>query len=392
MAVIASASITLTSITDVASTTRYYKLQSSTLAKPAKPTAKPPSGWTTTEPTYAAVATSSLYTCDLTVFSDGTYAYSDVSLSSSYEAAKDAYNQAIEAAKTASNYMEYTSAGLDVGNKASGKWTGFRTRMAESAFQVLDAAGAVLASYGASVVELGRSTKTAVIKLCGGIGEMAGAVGGTRDLFKISSNGDLWIKGYGVTVEGDHLELVGTVGATVNGRSVPGMESSDGYWGLVAPDGSASAYVRTTSSGIIPYKSGGASSIGTAGWPFNSIYGKAVYVDGVSLATTVSDSGWKWLKGPYGTDKRGVKYRLKGGVVYIVADLDGDSNITVTGGGTSLGTLPEGYRPTSTILSACTGKSNNLGQLRVTSEGVVTAFLFGSNSVYFASSLTYPVG
>lgn len=220
MAVIASASITLTAITDVASTTRYYKLQSSTLAKPAKPTAKPPSGWTTTEPTYAAVATSSLYTCDLTVFSDGTYAYSDVSLSSSYEAAKDAYNQAIEAAKTASNYMEYTSAGLDVGNKASGKWTGFRTRMAESAFQVLDAAGAVLASYGASVVELGRSTKTAVIKLCGGIGEMAGAVGGTRDLFKISSNGDLWIKGYGVTVEGDHLELVGGSSATINGTGL----------------------------------------------------------------------------------------------------------------------------------------------------------------------------
>lgn len=220
MAVIASASITLTSITDVASTTRYYKLQSSTLAKPAKPTAKPPSGWTTTEPTYAAVATSSLYTCDLTVFSDGTYAYSDVSLSSSYEAAKDAYNHAIEAAKTASNYMEYTSSGLDVGNKTSGKWAGFRTRMASTAFQVLDAAGAVLASYGASVVELGKNAKTAVVKLCGGIGEIAGSVGATRDLLKVSSNGDLWIKGYGVTVEGDHLELVGGSSATINGTGL----------------------------------------------------------------------------------------------------------------------------------------------------------------------------
>lgn len=329
MAVIASASITLTAITDVASTTRYYKLQSSTLAKPAKPTAKPPSGWTTTEPTYAAVATSSLYTCDLTVFSDGTYAYSDVSLSSSYEAAKDAYNQAIEAAKTASNYMSYTSAGLEVGNKSSGAWTGFRTRMAATAFQVLSSTGAILASYGADLIELGKNAKTAVVKLCGGIGEVSGSVGSTRDMLKVSSVGDLWIKGYGVTIEGDHLALVGSVGATING---------------------------------------------------------------VALAPLAADSGWKWLKGPYGTDKQGVKYRLKGGVVYIVADLGGDSNITVTDGGVSLGTLPNGYRPTSTIISACTGKSNNLGQFSVTSAGVVTAFLFGSNSAYFAASLTYPVG
>lgn len=172
MAVIASASITLTAITDVASTTRYYKLQSSTLAKPAKPTAKPPSGWTTTEPTYAAVATSSLYTCDLTVFSDGTYAYSDVSLSSSYEAAKDAYNQAIEAAKTASNFIGFSDAGLDVGNKTSGVWSGFRSRMAAGAFQVLDAAGVIVASYGAKLIELGKNATDAVIKLCGGKGEI----------------------------------------------------------------------------------------------------------------------------------------------------------------------------------------------------------------------------
>ncbi|WP_158544577.1 phage tail protein [Eggerthella sinensis] len=309
------------------------------------------------------------------------------------QSAADAAKTAADAAaKTATNYMEYTSSGLDVGNKASGKWAGFRSRMAAGAFQILDAAGTIVASYGASVVEIGRNAKTAVVKLCGGIGEIAGSVGATRDLLKVSSNGDLWIKGYGVTVEGDHLELVGGSSATLNGRSVPGMESSGGYWGLVAPDGSASAYVRTTSSGIIPYQSGGASSIGTAGWPFNSIYGKAVYVDGVSLASTVSDSGWVWLKGPSGTDKQGVKYRLKAGVVYLVADLGGDSGITVASGGTSLGTLPAGYRPASTVLAACTGKGNNLGQLRVTPAGAVTAFLFGSSSAYFAASLTYPVG
>lgn len=95
MAVKARAEITLSSIRDVQSVTRYYLLQSSTSAVPSKPTTNPPGGdWVTAEPTYTSGSTNSLYFVDLTVFSDGTFAYSDVSLSSSYEAAKVAYNKA----------------------------------------------------------------------------------------------------------------------------------------------------------------------------------------------------------------------------------------------------------------------------------------------------------
>ena len=102
MAVKAAGSVTVASITDVVSTTRYYLLQSSTLTAPAKPTANPPGGsWSATEPTYTEGSTNSLYACDLTTFSDGTWAYSAVSLSTSYEAAKAAYNKAVAAANTA---------------------------------------------------------------------------------------------------------------------------------------------------------------------------------------------------------------------------------------------------------------------------------------------------
>ena len=104
MAVKAKAEITIASIRDVKSTTRYYLLQSSTAAKPAKPTANPPGGsWVKTEPTYTAGSTNSLYFTDLTVFSDDTFAYSDVSLSSSYEAAKTAYNKAVAAQQSIDN-------------------------------------------------------------------------------------------------------------------------------------------------------------------------------------------------------------------------------------------------------------------------------------------------
>lgn len=95
MAVKAKAEITLAAITDIQSLTRYYLVQSSTSSAPAKPTTfTPPSGWTTTEPAYDSTGTYSLYTTDRTVFSDGSFVYSDVSLSSSYEAAKVAYNKA----------------------------------------------------------------------------------------------------------------------------------------------------------------------------------------------------------------------------------------------------------------------------------------------------------
>ncbi len=91
----ASATITLSSVVDVWSTTRYYLLQSSTQAAPAKPTTNPPTGgWNDTEPTYTSGSTNTLYFTDLTVFSDGSWAYSLVSVSSAYEAAKAAWNKA----------------------------------------------------------------------------------------------------------------------------------------------------------------------------------------------------------------------------------------------------------------------------------------------------------
>ena len=77
---------------NVENTTRYYMLD---LSSPAKPTVNPPpSQWGTTEPTYTPGNEENLYFTDCTEFSDGTFAYSDISLSSSYAAAKAAYEEA----------------------------------------------------------------------------------------------------------------------------------------------------------------------------------------------------------------------------------------------------------------------------------------------------------
>lgn len=103
--ILARNSVTVSIQKDVDAVYRYYKLQSSTAAVPAKPTSittLPPSGWSDTEPTYTEGSTNSLYTVDLTIFTDGTFQYSEVSLSSSYEAAKQAYNKAYTAEQAAS--------------------------------------------------------------------------------------------------------------------------------------------------------------------------------------------------------------------------------------------------------------------------------------------------
>lgn len=101
MAVKASVTITISKYRDTDSITRYYKLQASTASIPAKPTTLIPNGWTDTEPTYDSGSTNTLYIVDRYIFSDGTFQYTEVSKSTSYEAAKEAYNKAIAAQTTA---------------------------------------------------------------------------------------------------------------------------------------------------------------------------------------------------------------------------------------------------------------------------------------------------
>lgn len=111
MSIKASAQITLSYMIDIVATYRYYLLQASTLAKPSVPTTYPPKNWNDAEPTYVDGATNSLYFVDLTEFSDGSFVYSPVSLSSAYEAAKLAYNKA-QAAQDKADSIKITGRNL----------------------------------------------------------------------------------------------------------------------------------------------------------------------------------------------------------------------------------------------------------------------------------------
>ena len=104
MAVVASDRLTLATLPSPSYVRTYYLKQSSTLNPPGVPTTNPPGGnWSTTEPTFVQNETATVYTVMLTAYGTVSFEYGPVQKSASFEAAKQAYNQAISAGNSASD-------------------------------------------------------------------------------------------------------------------------------------------------------------------------------------------------------------------------------------------------------------------------------------------------
>ena len=87
--------------------------------------------------------------------SDGVTPDIDVSFWTRDKAAKE---EAAAAAKVATNFLNYDSTnGLIMGNKISGSWSGYRSQMLPTAFNILDASGNTLSSYG-TVTTIGKTS------------------------------------------------------------------------------------------------------------------------------------------------------------------------------------------------------------------------------------------
>ena len=119
----------------------------------------------------------------------------------------------LQAAKTATNFMQFTDgAGLEVGNKTSGSWSGYRTKISASAFEILNRAGTTLAYYGDKLIQLGKNAKDAVIELCGGVGKIL--------VETKSGNAALSIQSEYVDIKGVHesvLETLSSSGSCIAG-------------------------------------------------------------------------------------------------------------------------------------------------------------------------------
>lgn len=181
---------------------------------------------------------------------DWTPASEDMATASSVKQTAEALTVEIgDAAKTATSFMSYDAAdGLQIGNKTSGSWAGFRTQITSKAFNVLSAAGEVLASYGANLIELGKNSVNAIIKLCGGKGEIS--YNGDEDYFEIKGdnlrlNAASWASLYSYWTNGSNMASKTSVNVASDQVNIYSQDSSNlndevGTW-------------RTTYVGVRPY-------------------------------------------------------------------------------------------------------------------------------------------
>ena len=384
MTIKAAGSVTVASITDVASTTRYYLLQASTLSAPAKPTAKPPGGsWSATEPTYTEGSTNSLYTCDLTTFSDGTFAYSSVSLSTSYEAAKAAYNKAVAAAAAAAATDQHFWADTDgahVSSTGDHDTSGFHQLMT-SVKNAFMHGTTDLMTISENLIELGKNSTSAIIKLCNGTGSLQVI---TTAISSTASAAVMTLKSAYTAVQGQYNAILRTTNG-LTGSSYITAEVTTGY---LDDSTTGPMYVDVKSESGSQYSDIMVSPTDIA---FDS--GGTYTFDGISvsadrLTTLLSDTGWTWLAN-YGSGD-GIRWRCVAGVVYVQAAIYGEH--TVGAGGWNAGTIPAAYRPSSDVAVAGVsfGALTNPTQLSARSDGNVNLWA-PSDTTYFGGSLSYPL-
>lgn len=221
MSVLARAEVTLAWSAGIVATVRYYQLAAATAATPTVPTTSTDLGsWSETEP--AADVTKVLWTCERTVYADGTESWSKASKSTSYEAAKDAKSTATDArdkADALSTVIHDGADGVSVGRSADGGATypQGRTRQSSDAFEVLDDGGETLSSFSKDKVRLGIGSSTSEIDMVDGHGRIFGYLDP-----QMADPGD------GITelrISSDKfLSMVGTNGTTVGAVDGPNNE------------------------------------------------------------------------------------------------------------------------------------------------------------------------
>lgn len=108
----------------------------------------------------------------------------------------------------------------------------------------------------------------------------------------------------------------------------------------------------------------------------------AFMVDWDGNIECASDTAWITINST-------IKYRIHHGVCYVVGI---STNVTqVATGGTVVGTLPTGARPTIDVEGAATTMGNNCGQWKVGTNGQITVWGFGSATKYWAFTASYPL-
>lgn len=97
------------------------------------------------------------------------------------EAIKDAEN----AAKTATDFMQFDKKGLQIGNNQTGTFAGYLTRITGNSLEILDESEKVVAAFQVDAIELGKDSINTIIRFCGAKGNIW--YNAAEDFFQIES-------------------------------------------------------------------------------------------------------------------------------------------------------------------------------------------------------------
>lgn len=158
-----------------------------------------------------------------------------------------------------------------------------------------------------------RANKGFQVESCGSYGQYLAVHGnygffirndGSNVYFMLTNSGDQ----YGSWNGFRPLVIECSTGNVISqGHRLMGATFANGFWGMCTPDNNTSAWIRTTSNGIIPYAAGerysGTCSIGTSSWHFGHLYCDLIHgalrARDTGDCAKVSDDGN--LLGPYKT-------------------------------------------------------------------------------------------
>lgn len=168
-----------------------------------------------------------------------------------------AASAASDAAKTATNFIGYDAAnGLILGNKTGGTWSGYRTQVKSDSFNVLNASGSTLASFGANEISLGNNSEDSKILFCDGKGTIRVVTSGEFSGYtQLSADYLNYFAKYRQFMGVENTQTIGTgsdathytYGTTLDmGDKSMNIETRRTYY----PPASSSSGIKTTKSNI----------------------------------------------------------------------------------------------------------------------------------------------
>lgn len=254
---------------------------------------------------------------------------------------------------TIETLVRASGSGVEVAKKVNGDYASTKTLMDDTGFSVLDKAGNVLSKFTDKVIELGRNSKNAVIKLCGGTGSIRYS-DGFLTIFNGTTEEHAATRGY-VTLSNTMSSIFQTFGDQRFG----GFYACEGALRLVGDTlrvcNSTAEYGRTNDHPM------------WRGW--TNIYGD-YFNDGNN-----------------GTSSKYVAYCVRMGVCWVQWYIWMDAGETYT----CPKKLPEDCRPKRTFkMSASAGSNNNIGQIGIWSNGDVIFYSPTANAL--EGCVCFPIG